>query len=157
MKVNYSEAESVLLNIESLFSRLKGGDLEGFPENHMLELDKYTQIVRNFHHYIIRSEALKSRLETVMEEVRTYLSLQQQKLAIDEQKSSREQLMRLVNLQEIFHKVEIFIVAVYITEMAHIIFEVLAHDKATLFTAMFIPVALLLAVVVSRMLHKNDH
>jgi hypothetical protein len=54
-----------------------------------------------------------------MKEVRIYLSLQQQKLAIDEQKSSREQLMRLVNLQEIFHKVEIFIAAVYITEMAH--------------------------------------
>jgi hypothetical protein len=67
-------------------------------------------------------------------------------------KSSKEQL---VNLQEIFHKVEIFIVTVYITEMTRIAFEVLSHEHASFFTALSIPFALLIAIIVSRLLHKE--
>lgn len=98
---------------------------------------------------------MKERVATVREEIRTYLSLQQQKITIEEQKASREQLVRLVNLQEIFHKVEIFIVAVYITEMVKIIFEVLVHKIAHLLTAFFIPVALFLAWQISHLLHRE--
>jgi hypothetical protein len=37
---------------------------------------------------------------------------------LEEQKASKAKLVRLVGLQKIFHKVEIFILAVYMTEMA---------------------------------------
>jgi len=155
MKKNYIEARSIVFKVENLFKRLNERSFKDYPQNFELEAEKYIRIVRTFENYIIRSEALKSRLETVMEEVRTYLNLQQQKLAIEEQKSSKEQLVRLVNLQEIFHKVEIFIVAVYITEMAQIVFDALIHEMANLLTAFFIPVALILAIGVSRILHKE--
>ena len=155
MKINYMEAKSIVFKVENIFRKFNEQNFKDYPQNSQLESNAYNRFVRIFENYIVRSEALKARLETVMEEVRTYLSLQQQKLAIDEQKSSKEQLVRLVNLQEIFHKVEIFIVAVYITEMAHTIFEVLAHEMATLLTAFFIPVALVLAIGVSRILHKE--
>jgi hypothetical protein len=112
-------------------------------------------IPRTYEDYLVRSESLKARLGTVMDSVRTYLSIQQQKLALEEQKASKEQLVRLVGLQEIFHKVEIFILAVYMTEMARIIFDVVAGGESGLLTAIFIPVALVVAVGVSHILHKE--
>ena len=155
MKINYTEARSIVFKVENLFNRLNERSFMDYPRNFELESEKYSRIVRNFENYSVRSEALKSRLETAMEEVRTYLSLQQQKLAMEEQKSSNEQLERLVNLQEIFHKVEIFIVAVYITEMARTVFEALVHEMVNLLTALFIPIALVLAIGISRILHKE--
>ena len=41
------------------------------------------------------------------------------------------------------------------TEMAGIIFEVVAENEATLLTAIFIPVALVMAVGVTRLLHRK--
>lgn len=155
MKVNHIEANSIVFKIENIFNKLNERSFKDYPRNSPLEIDTYRSVTREFENYLVRSEALKSRLETVMEEVRTYLSLKQQKIAIEEQKSSKEQLVRLVNLQEIFHKVEIFIVAVYITEMAHIVFEVMLHEIANLLTAFFIPLALVLAIGISRILHRE--
>ena len=155
MKINYTEARSIVFKVENLFNRLNERGFEDYPRNFELEAEKYGRIVRNFENFSVRSEALKSRLETAMEEIRTYLSLQQQKLAMEEQKSSNEQLERLVNLQEIFHKVEIFIVAVYITEMARTVFEALVHEMVNLLTALFIPIALVLAIGISRILHRE--
>ena len=90
-----------------------------------------------------------------MEEVRTYLSLQQQKISIEEQKASKDQLVRLVNLQEMLHKLEILIVAVYLTEMAKVFFEAFMHEHTHLYTALFIPIALLLSIFIGRLLHKE--
>jgi hypothetical protein len=155
MMINNMEAKSIISKVENVFIRINERSFKDYPKNLELEAQKYSSIIRNFEHNIVRSEALKSRLDTTMEKVRTYLDLQRQKLAIEEQRSSKEQLEKLVNLQEMFHKVEIFIVAVYITEMAHIIFEVLAHEMVNVLTAIFIPIALVIAIGVSRLLHKE--
>jgi len=88
-----------------------------------------------------------------MEEIRTYLTLQQQRITIAEQTSSREQLVRLVNLQEILHKLEILIVAFYLTEMASLVFETLAHETAGTLTVAFIPFSLLISTLLNRLLH----
>lgn len=61
-------------------------------------------------------DALRIQLNTILDAVRTYLGIQQQRLSIEEQASSKDQLIRLVNLQEILHKLEILIVAVYCIE-----------------------------------------
>ena len=74
---------------------------------------------------------------------------------MEEQKSSKEQLVRLVKLQEILHKLEILIVAVYLTEMARIVFEAFAHQRATVLTVGFIPVAPIMAVLIGRLLHRE--
>jgi uncharacterized membrane protein len=137
-----------------MFRKFNERTYKDYPTNLDSEIRKYNKITKSFDNYITRSEALKARLSTVMENVRTYLSIQQQKLTLEEQKSSKEQLVRLVNLQEIFHKVEIFILAVYMTEMAKIIFEALTQDAALL-TAIFIPLALILAIGISRLLHRK--
>ncbi len=155
MEINLSKAKMIIFDIDGQFMKLNNLGFDETTQKPNLMSHKYRRTIMNFEAYITRAKALKSRLVAVMDEVRTYLSLQQQKLGMEEQKSSKEQLVRLVNLQEIFHKVEIFIVAVYITEMAHIVFEVLSHDRASLYTAISIPFALLLAIIVSRLLHKE--
>lgn len=154
MRVNHMEAKSIINRIEDIFKKLNERSFEDYPRNSELELRTYHKAIEPFEKTIVRSEALKARLGTVMDEVRTYMSLQQQKITIDEQKASKEQLVRLVNLQEILHKLEILIVAFYITEMASLVFEALAHEIALLLTAAFIPFALLVAVGISRLLHR---
>lgn len=98
---------------------------------------------------------MTAQFNTVLDSVRTYLGIKQQKLSIAEQSSSREQLVRLVDLQETLHKLEILIVAVYLTEMARIVFETLLHESADLLTVIFIPIALLISAILSRALHRK--
>ena len=155
MRLKYMKVKSIVSKLENLFKKMDEKSFEDYPKNSETEIETYKEALRPFENYLARSEILRARLDNVMETIRMYLSLQQQKITIEEQKSSKEQLVRLVNLQEIFHKVEIFIVAVYITEMAKVVFEVLAHERANLLAAMFIPAALLLAVGVSRLLHRE--
>jgi len=126
------------------------------PANSELGMRKYGEVLKLFKEYIARGELSKTRLRTAMEEIRTYLSLRQQEIATEEQRASKEQLVRLVNLQEIFHKVEIFVVTVYLTEMARIVFEALAREIASMLTVSFIPAALLLAVGIGRLLHRGQ-
>ena len=155
MHVNHLEAKSIISKVENLFKKLNEKSFEDYPTNSEMEIEAYRRLVNPFENYITRSEVLKTRLGTVMEQVRTYLSLQQQKITIEEQKASKDQLVRLVNLQEILHKLEILIVAVYLVEMAKIVFESMLHEEANLLTTIFIPVALLISVLISRMLHKE--
>ncbi len=121
----------------------------------VMEVDTYERLVAPFKDFVDRVDALRVQLNTVLDAVRTYLSIQQQSLSLEEQKSSKEQLIRLVNLQELLHKLEILIVAVYMTEMARIVFEALWHEMANLLTALFIPVALLAAILIGRLLHRE--
>ncbi len=135
MRRNYMKAKSIIAEVEECFKKLNEKNFQDCSVNSEIEIRTYNKAIRPFEDYIMRGEALRTRLRIVMEEIRTYLSLQEQKISIEEQKASKEQLVRLVNLQEIFHKIEIFIVAVYIMEMFRIIFEVLAHEIANLLVA----------------------
>ena len=108
-----------------------------------------------FEDFIERTDALMAQFNTILDSVRTYLGIKQQKMSIMEQTSSKEQLVRLVNLQEILHKLEILIVAFYLTEMARIGFDTITHESANLLTVAFIPFALLISVLLIRALHKK--
>jgi len=121
-------------------------------------MDFFESMIAPFGSFIERTEALMNQLDTVLETVRTYLGIQQQKLSIKEEASTKEQLIRLVNLQEILHKLEVLIVAVYLTEMAGIVFEALVHehDRSIDRSALFIPVALIVSVMIGRLLHRSE-
>jgi hypothetical protein len=155
MQGNLIEAKSIIFTVEDLFNKLSEGHFQDYPKNLNLEIKTYNRVVKPFEDYIIVSEALKSRLGTVMEEVRTYLSLQQQNITLEVQKASKDQLIRLVNLQEILHKLEIIIIAVYLTEIARIVFEALFSQLADLMTVIFIPISLIISILLIRKLHKN--
>lgn len=157
MQANHVEAKLTVSKLRSVFKKLNERSFKDHPRNFDIDIEVYDRIVKIFEGHIVKGEALKAHLETVMEEIRVYLRFQQQKIALEEQKASKEQLIRLVDLQKIFHKIELFIVAVYITEMARIVFEVLAHEIAMILTALFIPVSLLLAMGVSHLLHKRKY
>jgi uncharacterized membrane-anchored protein len=126
-----------------------------FSTNSSVMLDDLEGVVAPFGDFIERTEALTAQFNTVMDSVRTYLGIQQQKLSLAEQTSSREQLVQLVNLQETLHKLEVLVVAFYLTEMARIVFEVMLRESANLLTVLFIPVALLGSFLISRMLGKK--
>jgi uncharacterized membrane-anchored protein len=59
------------------------------------------------------------------------------------------QLVRLVNLQEILHKLEVLVLTFYLTGMARIVFEAMLHESANVLTAAFIPFALLTSILIS--------
>jgi len=54
-----------------------------------------------------------------------------------------------------FHRMEVVIVAVYLTEMARIVFEAFLHEWANVLTVAFIPLALLIAVLMGLLLHRE--
>lgn len=155
MTRDYVKAESILRDLRSLFKRWNERPLGNYPLNSMVEVDTYERLTAPFKDFVDRVDALRVQLNTVLDAVRTYLGIQQQSLSLEEQKSSKEQLVRLVNLQELLHKMEILIVAVYMTEMARIVFEALIHEHAlaNLLTALFIPIALVIAILIGRLLH----
>ena len=155
MRRDYVKAEGLLRDLRSLFKRWNERSLGNRPTNSVMEVDTYERLVAPFKDFVDRVDALRVQLNTVLDAVRTYLSIQQQSLSLEEQKSSKEQLIRLVNLQELLHKLEILVVAVYMTEMARIVFEALWHEIANLLTALFIPIALLGAIFIGRLLHRE--
>jgi len=120
-------------------------------------LNRMDRAMAPFTDFIERVEALMTQLNTVLDSVRTYLSIKQQKINITQQEASKNQLVRLVNLQEILHKLEILIVAVYITEIFKTVIESLTHEKTHLYTALFIPIALVASLLISRTLHKTEN
>jgi hypothetical protein len=155
MQRDYVLAEECMNEIEDLLQNWEEKPFEGYPKASSVERARNRALVRPFKDCLGRTRALREQLETVLDTVRTYLSLEQQRLGVEEQKSSKEQLVRLVNLQEILHKLEILIVAFYLTEMARIVFESTLHESANLLTAAFIPFALLTSILISRSLHKK--
>jgi len=155
MRRDYVKAGVLLRRAKRMFRAWNEEALAQYPTNSLIEMGIYEEMISPFKDFINRVDALRIQLNTILDAVRTYLGIQQQRLSIEEQASSKDQLIRLVNLQEILHKLEILIVAVYITEMARIVFEVLVHEMANLLTALFIPLALLTAIGISRILHRK--
>ncbi|MEM2905431.1 MAG: hypothetical protein QW057_06210 [Candidatus Bathyarchaeia archaeon] len=155
MRRDYVKANAVLRRVTALFKAWNEQSLEGYATNSSVETDAYEGLVSPFRDFIDRVEALRAQLDTVLDAVRTYLGIQGQRLSIEEQRSSKEQLLRMVNLQEILHKLEILIVAFYLTEMARLFFEALAQESANLLTLAFIPAAFLTAILTMRFLHKQ--
>ena len=142
--------------VEDLFQRWNESEVEGYPTIFSLEMIHYKALSKPFENFRDRIESLRVELGTVLDTVRTYLSVNQQKLGVEEQKSSKDLLARLVNLQEALNKLEILIVAFYITEMGSLLFEVIAHDIAPLLTVAFIPLAMLASFGLIRLLHTHQ-
>jgi hypothetical protein len=155
MRRDYVRAQALVRGVGGLLMMWQEEPLHSYPKNSLVEAEAYESLIAPFKDYIDRVEAMRTQLNTVLEAVRTYLEIQGQRTSVEEQKSSKQQLIRLVNLQEMVGKLEILIVAVYLTEMARIAFEAIAHEQANILTAAFIPMALALAVLISRLLHRK--
>jgi hypothetical protein len=155
MRRDHVKARGVFRGLRNLLRGWNERPAAESPMNSSAEIEDFENLMAPFGDFIERTEALMAQLNTVLDSVRTYLGIQQQKMSLMEQTSSRDQLVRLVNLQEILHKLEILIVAVYLTEMAKIVFETLLQESANLLTTAFIPVSLLISILISRMLHKT--
>ena len=134
MRRDYIRARALLRDAGRLFLMWNEEGVDSYPTNSAVEADHYKSLIAPFKDYIERVEAVRGQLNTVLQAVRTYLEIQGQRTSLEEQKSSKEQLIRLLKLQEILHKLEILIVAVYLTEMARIVFEAFAHQRATVLT-----------------------
>ncbi|MGD0802606.1 MAG: hypothetical protein ABSA11_00845 [Candidatus Bathyarchaeia archaeon] len=147
--------ESKLDEVEDLFQRWNESEVEGYPTIFSMEMIHYKTLSKPFKDFKDRIESLKVELGTVLDTVRTRLSMNQQKLGVEEQKSSKDLLTKLVNLQEALNKLEILIVAFYITEMGGLFFEVIAHDVAPLLTVAFIPFAALTSFGLIHLMHKQ--
>ncbi|MFQ6085376.1 MAG: hypothetical protein ACE5OY_03810 [Candidatus Bathyarchaeia archaeon] len=155
MRRDHIRARGYLRDIDSLFTRWNEMEIDDYPTVSSVEMVEYRSLVNPLEDFIDRVEALGGQINTALDAVRTYLTLQQQKLAIEEQKSSGEQTARMAQVLESMHKLEILVVAIYITEMARIAFGALVEEHmANMLAIAFIPVALLLAFLVARLIHR---
>lgn len=152
---DYIKARSLLRQVKNLLADWDERPIGRGMTYSSVEMSDLENLVVPFRDFMERMKALTTQLETVLDYVRTYVGIQQQKTSIMEQSSSKEQLVRLVNFQETLDKLQILVTAVYLTEMAKIIFESILHEWANLLTAGFIPCALFISVVMSKLLGKN--
>jgi len=155
MRRDYVKARSLYQETNSLLRGWNEKPVGELRTNSSTQIDHMRNIIIQFRDFIQRTEALTAQFNTILDSVRTYLSIKQQKMNIAEQTSSREQLIRLVNLQEILHKLETLVIAFYLTEMARIMFDALYHELAGVMTVAFIPVALLASVIAIKVLHRR--
>ncbi|GEM_PF-2351910 len=153
MRRDYVKALSLIRQVESLFKAWNEESILQYPTNSSVELDHYKGMIAPFEDFIHRVDALRAQLNTVLDAARTSVGIQSQKLSLEEQSSSKDLLVRLVNLQEILHKLEVLIIAFYITEMGKLVFEAFAHEKAGILTVAFIPIALVISMAIRRLLH----
>lgn len=156
MRRDRVKAQVIIRKTKDLLKRWNERPFDDNVTNSTSTIDFLEGLTAPFADFIERIEALTAQFNTVLDSVRTYLGIRQQKMSLTEQTSSKEQLVQLVNLQETLHKLEVLIVAFYLTEMARIVFDSLLSPEllsVDLLTAAFIPVALLLSVLLSRMLH----
>jgi hypothetical protein len=155
MRRDNVKAKALIRGAKRLLGIWNEKPLGELPLISSVELNELEDMVAPFSDFIERTEALTMQFNTVLDSVRTYLGIQQQKLSLSEQSSSRKQLIQLVSLQETLHKFEVLVVAFYLTEMARIVFEVVLSEYANILTVLFIPVALLSSLLLSRMLGKK--
>ena len=101
MRRDYVKANAILRHVRTLFKAWNEESLEGYSTNSSMETDACESLVSPFKDFIDRVEALRAQLGTVLDAVRTYLGIHGQRLSIEEQRSSKEQLVRMVNLQEL--------------------------------------------------------
>ena len=153
MRRDSIKAKGYFRRIKGIFNLWNEKPLEGYPTNSSIEIDRLEEIVDSFSDSVDRLQALRIQLDTVLDTIRTYVGIQQQNISVEEQRDTKKLLARMVNLQEVLHKLEILIVAFYITEMGRLVFDAVAHDMVDILTVAFIPIALLLAIGIRRLLH----
>lgn len=155
MRRDLIKAKSLRRSLEEILDEWAEKTYMEYRTNSSALLNHMDGMMAPFNDFIERVEALMTQLNTVLDSVRTYLSIQQQKISITQQAASKNQLVKLVNLQEILHKLEVLIVAVYLTEIFKTIIEAATHENIQLYTALFIPIALLASMFLARILHKT--
>lgn len=153
MRRDSIKAKGYFRRIKGIFNLWNEKPLEGYPTNSSIEIDRLEEIVDSFSDSVDRLQALRIQLDTVLDTIRTYVGIQQQNISVEEQRDTKKLLARMINLQEVLHKLEILIVAFYITEMGRLVFDAVAHDMVDILTVAFIPIALLLAIGIRRLLH----
>jgi uncharacterized membrane-anchored protein len=156
MRRDHITARSYLYRIKEIFNLWNEKPVMNYPCNSSVETGRFEGIVNCFSDNVDRLQALRIQLDTVLDTIRTYVGIQQQNVSVDEQRDTKKLLSRMVNLQEVLHKLEILIVAFYITEMGRLVFETIAHDIANILTIAFIPGALLLAIGIRKLLHRQE-
>jgi len=156
LQSSHVEAKEAYSELQHHLSQLNTTRVGVYPTIEEWENQRSSKTLWKFEKTITSTIGLDQRLEALMEKIRVYLSLQQHRLSLEEQKASREEITRLVKLQEALHKLEVIIVAVYILEMARILFEAFAHEHANVLSVVFMPVALLLSMFINRILSKEN-
>ncbi len=155
VKRDHIAVKRYLHRIESQFNTWNEKPVTGYPTNSSVETRRFEEMVNFFGDNVDRLEALRTQLDTLLDTIRTYVGIQQQNVSVEEQRDTKKLVARMVTLQEVLHKLEILIVAFYITEMGRLVFEAVAHDMVDVLTVAFIPIALLLAIGIRRLLHRE--
>lgn len=65
-----------------------------------------------------------------LDAVKSYVGLKQQSISLEERRSVKSLLACMVSLQGVLHKLEILVVAFYITEVERLLFETVSREMA---------------------------
>jgi uncharacterized protein YjaG (DUF416 family) len=98
MRRNRVKAENLHRRLLNLLGAWDERPIEGRFTNTMVLIREFENMMAPFRDFIERTGALMAQINTILDSVRTYLGIKQQKISISESVSSKEQLIRRVNL-----------------------------------------------------------
>jgi len=94
MRRDYATAESYIGEMERCLTQWNEKSVEGYRSTSSVQLTEYRALAKPFKDFIDRTNALRTQLETVLDTVRTYLGIRQQR-------QSTETLERIEKLGEL--------------------------------------------------------
>lgn len=77
MKRDYVKAPVLLRSLKSIVRGWREEPLDGEVGLSSFEVERFEEMMAPFKDFIVRAEAMMSQLNTVLDSVRTYLSIQQ--------------------------------------------------------------------------------
>lgn len=98
MRRDYAKAQAYLTEINDLLSKWKEKNFEGYSTNFSAEVMKCEALARPFKTFLDRSDALRTQIETILDTIRTYLSIRQQQQTTDILKATEKNEKLLNNL-----------------------------------------------------------
>ncbi len=97
MRRDYAKAQVYLTEINDLLSKWKEKNFEGYSTNLSAEVMECEALARPFKTFLDRSDALRTQIETILDTIRTYLSVRQQEQTTDILKAT-EKNEKLLNI-----------------------------------------------------------
>jgi hypothetical protein len=114
MRRDYAKAQAYLTEINNLLSKWKEKSFEGISTNLSAEVMECETLARPFKTFLDRSDALRTQIETILDTIRTYLSIRQQEQTTDILRAAEKNEKLLKNLTWIM---TFFTVALVILEI----------------------------------------
>jgi uncharacterized membrane-anchored protein len=141
-------------SLQNLLQNLRERDVKGYTSISTPLLRAWISIKNDYSRFVTRIEEIKDEISDIIAVLNMKINLMTQEQSYQLQRSMHETQIAQMRMQRTVESLYVVFAAFYLTELGHFIFEALeaqgiAPFSSTILTVLFIPLALLLALIVA--------